>query len=539
MTGGDQPRALRRWLRRPLIWALGVALFGALFVAIEYSDARADRRLRDRAVWVVGRIEPVWDHGQTVPVSYRDPSTGTLRRRTVTVLDGRPARIGPIELLVDPDDPSKVVAGPDRYEQGTILDLALLWFVPALGCAGWAVTRRRRFAWARRTMADPSLPSYRMVATPRRGAVLGRRWRLDVYAVDSVAGDPAACTVPVVGHPLVDGVRVVDVKGSPRPGGALVVREPGTGIVWWPASRALLAGRAPRPPSEAPPSPNRRPASGWWLLGAGLTAVVVSFAIAAEQPEDVDARSRPVDALVTSSMERDEGEVAMSYRVDGRVRRATAHLAGPQLEGDRLRLRVDRDHPDRLWQPGIESPPGTKDDGWGIGLFVLGLVFLALAPMALRRSRPTPVRRLVAAADDAGAVPWAGFVPAGGRLWFGLVPVIGPPGRWLASVPLLRFETDGLVVVHRNGTEEAQPWSAHWAVIGAGRPSWWLAEPGPGCVQVRTTSSWPVGEPIRGQASRAAVDLAARAAADPDLRLQLGSPDGVRAVLAQLSEHNF
>lgn len=513
---------------------------GLLLSATEYSDAQAERRLRDRAVRVEGTIESAWDHGQTVPVAYRDPSTGTLRRRTVAVLEDRPARIGPIEVLVDPDDPSEVVAGPASYERGDLLETALTWLVPALGCVVWAVTRRRRLAWARRTMADPTLPSYRMVAVPRRGAVLARRWRLDLYAVDSVAGDPAACTVPVVGHPLVDGARVVDVKGSPRPGGALVAREPGTGIVWWPAGRALLTGRAPRPPSDAAPSPDRRPVSGWWLLGAGLVAVVVSVAIAAELPEDVEARSRSVDAVVTSSMGRDEGEVAMSYRLDGRVRRATAHLAGPQLEGDRLRLRVDRDHPERLWQPGIESPPGTEDDSWGLGLFVLGLMSLALAPLALRRSRPTAVRRLAAAADDAGAAPWAGFVQAGGRLWFGLDPVSGPSWRWWRRrpTPLLRFEADGLVFVDRNGGEVRHPWSAHWAAVGAGRPSWWLAEPGPGWVLVCAANGWPVGEPVRGQESRGAVDLAAHAAADPDLRSQLGSPTGVRAVLAQLSEHN-
>ncbi|HEX2577541.1 MAG TPA: hypothetical protein VHK88_14410, partial [Aquihabitans sp.] len=172
MIGRDRPRALRRWSRRPLLWALAIAVPGLLGSFTEHGDVRDERRLRERAVRVEGTIDPSWDHGQTVPVAYRDPRSGDLVRSDVTILEDRPERIGPIELLVDPEDPQRVRAGPPFYADGYLLETALIWLVPVLACLAWAAARSRRLRWARRQMADPDVPSFRLLAEPRPGAVL-------------------------------------------------------------------------------------------------------------------------------------------------------------------------------------------------------------------------------------------------------------------------------------------------------------------------------------------------------------------------------
>jgi hypothetical protein len=315
-----------------------------------------------------------------------------------------------------------------------------------------------------------------------------------------------------------------------------VVREVDTGAVWWPAGRALLtAPRAARHPDRPgdPPEGDRRSRFGGVLAAVALVSIFSGVGAWGEDPEDIEARSRDVDAVVLASMDDDAGDVSLSYRLDGRERQGTARLAGPQREGDRLRLRVDREDPDRLWQPGIENPPGSGGTGWGDALVLVGLGLGVLAVPAVRRPRPPVARRLAATARNDGTVARDGFVVAAGRLWFGLDDRRGPLAELRAPGTVLRFEPRGLVVASGGGDELVHAWSDHAAAVGPGRPSWWLAEQGPGRVVARSDGGWTLHQPVAGRASRAAVALVDRIAAGPDLQARLAEPGGPEEVLAE------
>src|SRR5690606_5486948 len=71
------------WLRRPLWWLVPGLLLTTLFAAISWQDEVEDRAFRDRTTVATATIEADWDGERMVPVTYRDPADGTMRRTVV------------------------------------------------------------------------------------------------------------------------------------------------------------------------------------------------------------------------------------------------------------------------------------------------------------------------------------------------------------------------------------------------------------------------------------------------------------------------
>lgn len=393
MTRAGRPADVRAWLRRPLWWAAACLAAALLTTWPDYSVAAEAADLRSSGVPVRGHVRSTWDHGPHIPVAFTDPGTGKVVSTVVDEASTAPERIGPVDLVVHRDTPGRAVLDAPA-DHRTWRELALLWAVIVGGCLASAAMRRRRVARAEALVRSDG-PAYRMTGWPRPGPVLRRRWRMVLYPLDPRPGTAAVCVVPLITPPPADGLRPVDVKGSPRVGGSVVMAEPDHGRVWWPAGRALLAGAGrtgePAPSAAAARLPDRSaPVAGWVLLGAAAVMLVVALASSGSLPEDVVERSELVTATVVESMTDDEGPVRVRYRLGGDTRTTTVHLAGPQTEGDELRLRVDPGRPSRLWQPGADRPPGTTGRWWWFPLFLLSFPVGVVGLLALRRARPGP-----------------------------------------------------------------------------------------------------------------------------------------------------
>lgn len=517
-------------MRRPLYWIIGFASLGLIMTATDLGNGRAESRFRDRAVPVQGQVLPSWDHGGYVPLAYRSPTTGReIRTRRYSATD-EPDRVGPITLLVDPDDPSHMEFAPRYYTREQHLNLAAYWAVPLAAALLWWLSRHRRQRIARRLIGDGD-PAYRMIGIPRSGRLVARTWRMDLYPLDAAEGARSIATVPIVGEPLVDGPRVVDVKGSPRAGGSVALRETESAMVVWPSGRALLASRATYRSDPPQRRLDARAPARWWLVLGGVACTVIAIVAAASwQIGDVTNRSVMADVTVQENLSDNEGDVAVSYVVAGSTVRTTTHLAGPQERSSTIRMRVDPEQPTRIWQDGLD-PPGT-DGGWAVAgpATIAALVAGWFVPMAFRRRRRSWPRRL---ADVAEPEDWYGLIVIGGRLWFGWPLGLGPIVPWQTPTSgMVRFESEALVLVHPQGQETRFPWDRHWAKVGPEPPAWWLHDAG-WHAQLQWLGGWPMPPALAGL-GRLALDLSARVAQSPDLRARLGTPDGARSVLDEL-----
>ncbi|WP_426573663.1 hypothetical protein [Aquihabitans sp. McL0605] len=384
MRPGRRDQAVRRWLRRPLWWLgasvlIVAALFGSDLVAFPRQQRAAHGQV------VEGRILGSWDGGTDVPVAYTS-NGGDEVTATARTTDGSDERVGPVRISVDPDHPT------DAHLQG--FDQSQLW-VGSLTLLGPAVAAILLWWWTRRrrvrrseALAASDVPSFRMIGVPRPGRVSPRRWRMGLYPLDAPVGAAPVCSVAMIDGDDDIRPRMVEVKGQPRPGGEVVVWEPATDRVWWPAARVLLSGTR-KLPERAPQA--QAPTYSAWRWAVPIVAAVVMIAAfeSGESPEALKARSEVVLVTVVTGHGAETGPTLVSYRLaDGSAHRTTVALAGPQRTGDRYRLRADPEHPDRLWQPGTsESLPGAGGSA-SETVGTLALLVLVLGIVVVRRPRP-------------------------------------------------------------------------------------------------------------------------------------------------------
>ena len=385
MSPAQADPAVRWWLRRPLIWLAGSVLILFAFAGTDLTTFPHQRwaAAGDR---FEGRILGSWDGGVDVPVAYT-PSDGGEQVIAIARTDvGSTERVGPVVIHVDPDHPTDAhLAGYDEWQ---LLIGPLTAYVPLVGAfVLWWWSRRRRMRRSEALASAPA-PSFRMVGVPRPGHVSPRRWRMHLYPLDAAVGASPVCTVA-----LIDGAddvrpRTVEVKGQPRPGGEVVVWEPETGKIWWPSGRVLLTGSRKLP--ERSPYPEAAPWSRWrWVVPVVAAIVMIAAMESGENRDLLLERSQVVAVTVVRGHVQATGPTVVSYRTaDGVEREATVRLAGPQANGDRYRLRVDPDHPDRLWQPRTAEPlPGSESSGTVL-IGVLAMLVLAIGIVMVRRPRP-------------------------------------------------------------------------------------------------------------------------------------------------------
>jgi hypothetical protein len=404
-----------RWRRRPVWWSVGLIALALAVVGPSYRDVRAQQELQQHGTLVRGEVLPSWDGGTEVPVRY-PVAGGESRSTTLHQAEDFHGRVGPVAIRVDPHDPTRARLD-EPVDDRDLLESAVLFGGMALASVAWAVSRRLTLRRTARLVADDR-PAFLMEAVPRSGPLLPRRWRLDLYALDDPPGAPAICTVSLAAWDGGTAPRLVEVRGHPRPGGAVGLREHEGGRIRWPAGRVLVGGRRPRPVGAAP-QPARRPTWAWVCLGLGLACLAAGIAGVGEDPELVAERSRPVTATVLASAPAGVHEVPVAYRWKGRDRQATVRLAGPQHQGTRMELLVDPQHPTRPAQPGTEESPDGPDPWWVDLAFLAGIGLPIVAMVRLR-------------SPDAGARSWRKRA----RGWWGAKGPAGvPPSGWPSSPP--------------------------------------------------------------------------------------------------------
>ncbi len=453
MSGAGRPRAVRRWLRRPLWWGgAALALASGLFVA-DIGAARADERTFDHGYRLSGRIVAGWDGGRDVDVTYRHPRTGAQVRANTYVWhsDLLPPRVGPVALDVSRTDPSDVRLADDRFPATVNLSNYAPWVV--LPFLIWAF-RRWTVARTGELMASPGL-AYAMRASASPPGWWGLRWRLHLYPLDAGPAARPVCTVPLVAPPGAPGVLDVEVKGAPRPYARVVARDAG-GTVLWPSGRALRdQGRPAAALTQVAPKSQTTVAR--WLLVVGALVFVAGFggANVGTFADDVRDRSQTVTATVTYARARDDGlfDLEVTYQWAGHRYAGTVTEVRP-LEGDVVTVRVDPASPTRVWSTRIETPPGTTDGGLA-GFAILAGMGLIAAGVWLR----VRARRSVYGGDAQTA--WRGLAVIDGRLWH------GTPGLVRAR-PRVRLETAGLICVGAVGSEVLYRWDDH--VDGCANP---------------------------------------------------------------------
>lgn len=276
MSEGGRPPAVRRFLRRPILW---LAVTAAALPVLNLADERHRNRqdpASGAAVTVPGVAGEASPGG--IDVTYRNPVTGQ-EVETFVGFGGKVAEPAPgaaVTLVVDRDDPENLrLAGDEVPETLDLFSMALLL---AAGLS-WVTLRQVSVRRSERLAAGAG-PAFAMIATiepPRR---LGRRPCLHLWPLDAGPDSPALCAVPVLttgGLPVGGPAFPVEVKGSPRNLGRVVARAGSTLV--WPASRCLLWSWARRgervlsaaevaaattPPfgTEPTPWPTRDPASG-------------------------------------------------------------------------------------------------------------------------------------------------------------------------------------------------------------------------------------------------------------------------------------
>jgi len=388
LTAPPRDPEVVRWLRRPLWWLLGVAVLSTLWVVQPVIDLITEARIERDGVPVAGTILGSWDGGQRVPVSFTPPAGG----EPVTAVAWGPVDherpIGPIDLQVDPDDPSRVrVAG--SLAVWPVVE-ALTLFVPILlALLIWLVTRHRCVRRSER-LAAADLPAYRMVGVPVPGRFARRRWRMHLYPLDVGAGTSPVCTVPVIGWSDSTASRTVEVKGEPRPGGAVVISDRALDRIWWPAGRSLVTGQTPLPEPGAPAA-DLGGRTRWWLVVLG--GFLIAYALAGGPgSQALEEQAGSTTATVVEGHGTGVEPTPVRYRVDGQDHEASPSLAGPQAAGDHVTLAYDPESPDHVWQAGThEEIPGAQAPDSVLALFLGGVLLalgIVLAPPPMPERRP-------------------------------------------------------------------------------------------------------------------------------------------------------
>jgi len=290
-----------------------------------------------------------------------------------------------------------------------------------------------------------------MQGVPLPGRVFGRRWRLALHEVDARPGDPAVCVVPVIGHPLREASQTVEVKGRPRPGGEVVVREL-AGRRWWPTGRVMVGARSTFD-AEASPSPmrtDRGPIPAGAIAMAGIAfGLLVLGVVGYGAMAATEARAEVHEAEVVAG--EGPGAVTVELAWAGVRRTAQVDAPGPVEVGGTVDVRVDPDDPGRIWADGDDTPD-DRVPNWAVAALTAAMALGGVAVAACRSPRAGIGDRLRSAVDDA---PAAGrFRLVDGTLWY------VPDGPSATVDPSLGFEPSGLVVV-RPDTLALWSWDRH------------------------------------------------------------------------------
>ena len=399
-AAGTSP-AVRRYLTRPLWWALATAVLAGLLVLGETSDARRFDRILDHGTHLTATVADDYDGGSTVTLAYDHPELGRIADAEAYRRRVDPPRAGAeVEIAVGAADPYDVVLVGDRFPaQAVPTGLALVLVPLGVTLLRWLDVRRSRRLAAG---ADRSFVLLGAVDRPRsrfdidiaRRLARRRPARLHLFPLDAATGDPPLCTVrllttaglPVGGPP----VRV-EVKGSPRPFGRVVARVDGRVLL--PRGRALgwsdrhvgLPSADTRPPAPwTPPHvvPWRSPVPA--LVVAVLVGVVATGVTLRNwgAAEDVQDHGIPVVATIAGN---DGGTtLEVTYRLPGAAEqiegRAPVDFPEDWKVGRRYPAHVDPSNPTRAR---LDASPY---DPW-LPLTFAWLPAAALLPWWLRTRR--------------------------------------------------------------------------------------------------------------------------------------------------------
>lgn len=461
MNRTDRPVAVRRWARRPLLWvAASLALAGWLVYLDRQGVVDQNAQFSD-GLRVTGVPTAEWDGGADLSVVYEHPSGQLVRADTYvwhSELLGAPGE--PVDLRVSGTNPTKVRVVGDEYEPSNPLQYLFFAvpFVLAWGARRWSLARSER-------LATSDAVAYQMRSVASSPGFWSWRWRVHLYALDSAPTTTPVCTAPLIEAPMDLGDRIVEVKGTPRPWGRVMLRDQETGEVLWPSGRCLRnhgwGKRALEPGRPAKPG----------VAGRVLAAIgVVLFAAGAivdnrtQDSSDIEERRYQLDATVVSQTRTDDDREPGGYTTAvevqwlGSSRVDQVHSSDPIEPGETMPVFIDPADPSRVWAPG-QDPPGGN---WVGGLYAFGLLAIAAAAIVRISSRKegrgggtrgmVEHLRRARRGETLGGVQWRGLSVEAGRLRY------RPPSlRWRR--PTLRFEPDGLAVVARNGDVELLPWS--------------------------------------------------------------------------------
>ena len=368
MTPARVSATVRRHTWRP-VWYSVLLLAVTLLL---WGSARHDGH-RQQDVYADGfavevHVADSYDGGDLVPVSYVHPLTGRTETEVWLWRADGPEAGSDVGARVDRFDPHDVLLDTDEYPVTSVADLllgVLLSLIPAatVGLRMFAVRRLRR-------LASGNGPSFAMLAAISGTWPFGRRARLHLFPLDARPGTAPLCSVPLlvsVGLPA-GSAFPVEVKGSPRPLGRVIVRH-GNDVLW-PRVRgasltstvrrpALLAEPPPFPPADGAVAP---PATSWirraavaGAAGAGALALLVAVAAVTlvhwSQARRLEQHGVEVVAEV---IEADSGGYALGveYSLPGEdtVREGRAAVDFPEDWdlGDRYPAVVDPDSPELL-----------------------------------------------------------------------------------------------------------------------------------------------------------------------------------------------
>ncbi|MCB0978201.1 MAG: hypothetical protein KDB02_12155 [Acidimicrobiales bacterium] len=492
---------------------------------LSWKDEAREQEFRDRTRVVTATVDSTWDGGDLVPVRYRDPSGGAERKAIVDFGPDRPRRdASTVRIRVGGGATPET--GPEPYGDSERWPALVQFVIPAvIGSALWWAARHRSHRRSLRLVAEPG-PAYRMTAVPLPGRVFGRRWRLALHDLDARPGDQAVCVVPVIGQPVRTGPRTVEVKGRPRPGGDVVVREL-AGRLWWPSGRALVGARSTfRPTKGVGPAPvdreRGRVAKGAWVI-VGVTVVLFAASIGlSDDPDAASGRSVTRSATVVDGT-YSTGPATIAFEWHGRRRVAQVRLEGAKEKGSKVTVRVDPADPDRVWQDGA-TVPERNDPPWVSAIFVAFLGFAVAAVIAVRTPSPRLDRRLSDLGDD--VLRAGGFALVDGRLWYD--PRTGGTGPRSGGDTRLCFDPGGLVIVDSESVS-TWSWERH---VHRDRSGWhWFAS-----VEGRTLSLvGPAGlVTFDGPDIERVVDLIERIATSPEVQGQLADLDWLEGLIAEM-----
>jgi hypothetical protein len=458
----DRPLAVRRWARRPLLWtAAALALAGWLVYLDRQGAADQDAQFSD-GVRVTGVPAVDWDGGADLEVVYEHPSGQVVRADTYvshTELLGAPGE--PVDLEVSDANPTDVrIVGDDNQPSNPLQ--YLFFAVPFI--LGW-VARRRSLVRSERLAASEAV-AYQMRAVASSPGFWSWRWRIHLYALDSVPTATPVCTAPLIEAPAGLGDRIVEVKGTPRPWGRVMVRDQETGQVLWPTGRCLRSygwGRR----SLEPGRPAQPRVAGRMLAAAGVVLFAAGGIVDSRTQDSSDSEERRYQLLATvvsqtvAPDDRDPGGYTTVVEVDwlGSSIVDRVHSSDPIEPGGTMPVFIDPAEPRRVWAPGQDAPGGN----WVGALYAFGL--LALGAAAIVRVGARTEGRGGSTGGLVERLRWRrGHEISNGTQWRGLYVDADrlhyrPPTLW-GRRATLRFEPDGLAVIARNGDVELLPWSA-------------------------------------------------------------------------------